>query len=87
MSITPSYPFTPNGPTIQSDVNQTAASFAKDVVVDQSLTVKGDVNLGTDANSKLGFYGTPGVVRPSAAGIVSVAQLITVLQSQGLLGP
>ena len=81
------FPFVPPGARIPSDVNQSAATFTKDVVADQNLTVKGTLKVGTSSASKLGFYGTSGVAQPSAAAVVTVADLVAVLQTQGLLGP
>ena len=74
------FPFIPNGPLIPSDIKPSSVNATND------LNVVGDAKLGT-TTSKIGFYGTTPIVRPSAAAVITVADLVALLVTTGIIAP
>lgn len=75
--------------TASSQIMLGATDSARQVVVSGRLTALGQVNLGTSGTSKLGFFGTEPVVKPTVTGSRSanaaLQSVLTALAACGLL--
>lgn len=75
--------------TASSQIMLGASDSARQVVVSGRLTALGQVNLGTSGTSKLGFFGTEPVVKPtvtgSRAGNAALTATLAALAACGLI--